>query len=703
MMLQILTGINILFLPTNILGNMEKFLNFKIIKFFILILIIFSCDSHIKNQDLNLLPSIKNKLFTNEFSNLKPEKIYQAYSSKNNELPIRYGYTQEITKGDSIKSVIDFSIDEKINLDNEGYILKIEEEKIIIRAKDTAGLFYSFITLNQIIEDSKNNNTNLPIISIDDFPLLKFRPIHLDVKHHTEKKSYYFDLIDYLAKLKINGIIVEFEDKLKYETRTEVGSSDSFSIEWWIKLSEYANKRNIKISPLVQGLGHASYILKHAKNFHLRDKPDSDWAFNPLDPRTYELQFDLYKDAIRATPFGKYLHVGGDEVYLIEREGKTELELNLFWLNKVSEFAEKNNRIPIFWDDMPLKHAGLYAPMFDDKMDKKEVDEIWKKNEINLQSFIKKFPKNAIYMRWNYQKSHSYGNQKAMDWYTKNNLKVMGATAGQTRWTLMPRNQSNIPQIRSFALNSIEKKINGLLLTLWDDDSPHFELYKRGISAFAEYSWSGDNLSIEKFKSIYRFRNFGYLFYNDNFEFIDILERPAELWVNLLLSKDRGNSSSRGSKPGVSDIIDLPDLNKRGEWSKKYNEKIINARNSLKLSEKVDKIINNIKSKDHKNTYTLDVYQQVNELTKFTSNLILKLEKLDKEGDLNNISSVESEFNEVRLKFEDVYQKTRIINKPKDYILDQDHHNHPANQTINFDWQFLSEIVLLDKLKKKYN
>ena len=187
MMLQILTGINILFLPTNILGNMEKFLNFKIIKFFILILIIFSCDSHIKNQDLNLLPSIKNKLFTNEFSNLKPEKIYQAYSSKNNELPIRYGYTQEITKGDSIKSVIDFSIDEKINLDNEGYILKIEEEKIIIRAKDAAGLFYSFITLNQLIEDSKNNNTNLPIISINDFPLLKFRPIHLDVKHHTEK------------------------------------------------------------------------------------------------------------------------------------------------------------------------------------------------------------------------------------------------------------------------------------------------------------------------------------------------------------------------------------------------------------------------------------------------------------------------------------------------------------------------------------
>ena len=76
-----------------------------------------------------------------------------------------------------------------------------------------------------------------------------------------------------------------------------------------------------------------------------------------------------------------------------------------------------------------------------------------------------------------------------MDWYTNNNLKVMGATAGQTRWTLMPQNQSNIPQIRAFAISSIERNLKGLLLTLWDDDSPHFELYKRGIAAFAQYTW----------------------------------------------------------------------------------------------------------------------------------------------------------------------------------------------------------------------
>jgi hypothetical protein len=147
----------------------------------------------------------------------------------------------------------------------------------------------------------------------------------------------------------------------------------------------------------------------------------------------------------------------------------------------------------------------------------------------------------------------------------------------------------------------------------------------------------------------------------------------------------------------------LPDLNKKGEWSKKYFQKISNAKESLKISKKVDKIINEIKLKSLKNNYTLEVYSQVNQLTKYSANLILKLEKLDKSGEFNSIYGIENEFVNMRMNFENIYKKTRIINKPNDYILDQDHHHHPANQTINFDWQFLAEIMLLEKIKQTYN
>lgn len=666
------------------------------------------CSNKIKNLDgFKLLPSVQEIEYNNDLSNLNFENIKFAHSDNKTELPIRFDFTNHIVNNKQSESTIDYSIESNLNLNEEGYILNIFKNNISIIAKDEVGLFYAFITLDQLLEDSKDKNVNLPIVNIKDYPLLKFRPIHLDIKHHMEKKSYYFNLIDHLAKQKINGIIVEFEDKLKYELRPEIGAPDALSIDWWIELSEYANKRNIMINPLVQGLGHASFILKHEKNKHLRDVPDSDWAFNPLNSQTYDLQFDLYLDAIKATPYGKYLHVGGDEVHLLKREGKSELELNLIWLNKVCQFAEKHNRIPIFWDDMPLKHAGVYRPMFNSEISMEKVDKIWEKNELNLMQFIEKFPKNVVYMRWNYQKSDTYGNQKAMDWYMNNGLNVMGATAGQTRWTLMPQNQSNISQIKSFAISSIEKNLEGLLLTLWDDDSPHFELYKRGIAAFSQYSWSGNKTTIEEFKTIYRHRTYGSEFSNNEFAFIDKLEKPVSLWLNMLLEeKVRRATISKEENPLETFIIDLPDLENKGMWSKKYFNKIKNAKAALLISKEVEETIDKLMEKDPKNKYTLEVYKQVNELVKFSSNIIITLEKLDLSAEIdyektafNEIRNFEDKFNSLRINFEEVYSKTRILNKPENYILDQDHHNHPANQTINFDWQFLSEKYFLKKIK----
>ena len=64
-------------------------------------------------------------------------------------------------------------------------------------------------------------------------------------------------------------------------------------------------------------------------------------------------------------------------------------------------------------------------------------------------------------------------------------------------------------------------------------------------------------------------------------------------------------------------------------WSKKYFNKIENARASLLISKEVDETIEKLMQNDPKNTYTLEIYKQVNELVKFSSNIIIALEKLD--------------------------------------------------------------------------
>jgi hypothetical protein len=501
------------------------------------------------------------------------------------------------------------------------------------------------------------------------------------------------------------------EDKLAYERQPGVGSSDALRVDEWKELSEYAMERHIEISPLIQGLGHASFILKHDRYRDLRDDPASDWAFNPLDPGTYEVQFDLYRDALEATPYGRYLHVGGDEVHTTGRgSGRSALELQLMWLEKVSRFAEEHGRTPIFWDDMPLKHANLYASIYNPRLTQTEVDSIWERNEHALLEFLDQFPKNCIYMRWNYSVPQALSNLKAMNWFRAHELQVMGATAGQTRWVLMPQNESNMENIKSFALSSIHQGLEGLLLTLWDDDSPHFELYMRGILAFAEYTWSGERRDKEEIKSAFRHREFSWKLASDEFAFIDLLEEPVAFWNNALLKDQQDRRSLRKMKNPVQEaVIGLPDREHPGAWTRTYTPRLAVAAQMKARCDTVESLINSAKSMAARNHYRLEVYEQVNRMARFAPEVLLALETYDqaaepaqREEAWKQLKGLEESFRNLRMELEQVYGKTRVIEKPEDYILDQDHHNHLANQTRSFDWQFTAELMFLEKLTRTY-
>ena len=677
-------------------------------------ILFFSCQSQVeKPGDFKLLP-LPQKFIIKGTSTLKTDKILFYYAVGNINLPVPGDILKSIqpTENQS-KAQIVCSIDEFLDLPAEGYTLDITMKQVTITGKDKAGLLYAFKTLEQLMEDAKEQDVPLPECSIKDYPLLSYRAIHLDMKHHMEKTEYYYNLLDKLAKYKVNAIIAEMEDKIKYERQPEVGSADALSISEWKKLSNYAKDRNIEISPLIQGLGHASFILKHDKYKNLRDDPKSDWAFNPLDPETYKVQFDLYLDAMEATPYGRYLHVGGDEVHTTGRgSGISTIELQLTWLNKVCKFAEEHGRIPIFWDDMPLKYAGVYRPMFNTELTREEVDKVWEENEHKLVEFLGQFPKNCIYMRWNYSSPQAIGNIRSMEWFRKNGMQVMGATAGQTRWVLMPQNESNMDNIKSFALSSISSGINGLLLTLWDDDSPHFELYMRGIIAFAEYTWTGEKRTNKDIKSAYRQREFSNTLAPAEYAFIDQLEKPVAFWKNALLKANNRNQLQKLNNPADEAVINLPDGNNKGNWSTQYAKRLERAAIVLQDCDSIAAKITTMKSQAIRNTYTLEVYEQVNELVRFTPKALLALKAYDMAQNeqqetkaMERIKKLPEEFNLLRRQFELVYGKTRILTKPEGYNLyipDQDHHSHLANQTISFDWQFFAEILFLEKIENEF-
>ena len=367
-------------------------MRYSILLLFFLLLALMACQPKTNSKvQFVLLPSPTTFNISGE-SKLKAVDLESNFQSAKNH------FTTGKLLSEFQDEIFAFTLDSVLQLPAEGYSLSITAQKIEIKASTNAGLWYGLMTLGQLIQDAIDQNAFLPLCSIDDEPALAYRAIHLDVKHHLEKKEYYYELMDRFAAQKINAVIVEIEDKLKYKLQPKVGASDAFSIEDWKAISDYAMQRNIRISPLVQGLGHASFILKHKEYEPLRDDPSSDWAFNPLNEETYKVQFDLYEDALKAFPHANYLHVGGDEVHTTGRNsGKSPLELQLIWLNRVSDYAMQKGLTPIFWDDMPLQNAGVYRSIYDSKLTTVQVDSIWAINEPNLNKYVDMFPKNCVY------------------------------------------------------------------------------------------------------------------------------------------------------------------------------------------------------------------------------------------------------------------------------------------------------------------
>ena len=603
--------------------------------------------------------------------------------------------------------VLSLRIDSLLTLPSgEGYVLRVADGRVDIRAKGLAGLFYGLQTLNQLLEDSQDQDLAIPACTITDYPRVAVRAVHLDLKHHLDAGWYYYHIIDVLSGIKVNTVILEFEDKLRYRRAPAVGAPQAISIEEFAALSKYAHDRFIEISPLVQGLGHASYILKHEEYKELRDDPGSDWAFDPLNPNTYTLQYALYEDAMDATPFGKYLHIGGDEVgalgksALSEKSGMSPMQLQMYWLKKVTDFALQHHRTPIFWDDMVFKLAGLYKTTYDTAMSAAEVAGLWKKNEASLNANIALFPANCIYMRWNYESPEAPGNQRAVDWYRAHQLDVMPATSAQQSYAVLQRNHSNFPAIRDFCLIARAKGLDKILCTVWDDSSPHFETIWRGLYDFAWFSWGSADITEQHVHAAFRHRFFSPAVAGADFECRDTLESAITFWETAFLEEgDRESYYSTYKLMALPDAGDKGQAAGKGHWSIRYRQKLEGAARAMQTYQLVKQRIQRCMALSGRNRYALEVLDQINELQGYSARLLLLLQKYDAgNDDLRPIRDCVNSFPAIRNQLEEVYGRTRMMGNPKGYIRDANLHLHLANGTNNTDWMYYYELPMNERV-----
>ena len=526
--------------------------------------------------------------------------------------------------------------------------------------------------------------------------------MHFDVKHHLDTMKYYYDAIERLAALKINAVVFEFEDKLGYRRRPVVGGPLSIGIEEMAALSRYASRRFIEISPLVQGLGHATYILKHPEYAPLREQQDSRWAFCPLREETYTVLFDLYRDAIDATPGSRYLHVGGDEVDLlgscpqcrgfVEREGR--LALFLHWLNRVCAFVRAAGRAPVFWDDMIFKAAGVWETMCRD-LPSEEVEQAWETAVNDLDNLADRFPRDGVFMRWNYSRARQDGNIRALAWYRKRGLAAWIATAAQCGdMTLLP-GSDQAAHIRSFVSLAAETGIPGALCTAWDDRSPHMETYWRGWTAAADCAWTGCGTDAETFETAHLQRAFGPAATDAPTLYDDLDAVCRNSWKTML------TPGTTREHPG--DRLDLPGADAPGGWSARHADRIAAARACLDLHRRSAERIADLTARSVRGRFTLRILAAVNDIAATPALLVAALAACDgsadpdRAGALDAVRRAMAVFGERWTVLLGVYGETRFLAYPAGFV--EDRYFHPASRREDLTWMIEVEEELHPRVR----
>ena len=164
----------------------------------------------------------------------------------------------------------------------QGYELSSTAHEVVIRAKGESGLFYGVQTLLQIIKKGPDG-AFVPGMKITDWPDIPERACHYDTKHHQDTREYVEGFIRDLASYKINMLVWEWEDKFEYPSHPEIGAPGAFTMKEMQEITRYAQKYHVQLVPLVQGLGHVSYILKWPQYNHLREIAASNWEFCPSE------------------------------------------------------------------------------------------------------------------------------------------------------------------------------------------------------------------------------------------------------------------------------------------------------------------------------------------------------------------------------------------------------------------------------------
>lgn len=260
------------------------------------------------------------------------------------------GFILGVTSKAFKKNCIELRLDNSLNnLGEEGYLLKVNPDKIILSAFNEKGIGWGIQTLRQLLPVQilrqatvKDVPWKIPCLEIKDSPHFKWRGLMLDCSRTFIPKRQIEKYLEIMSFFKMNVLQMHLTDNQgwrleikKYPKLTSISSKfDSsfhepeeyqgyYSQDNIRELVEFARERNIQIVPEIEMPGHSSEVFAaypelSCKGDTTKVEPWKKGAglnkniFCAGNDETFTFLENVLDEMADLFP-SQYIHIGGDE------------------------------------------------------------------------------------------------------------------------------------------------------------------------------------------------------------------------------------------------------------------------------------------------------------------------------------------------------------------------------------------------------
>ncbi len=200
----------------------------------------------------------------------------------------------------------------------------------------------------------------------------KVKGFHIDLRIQVMTPQALHEFATELAGFGINTLVMEWEASYPYEKHATISNKLAYTRDEIHSFIRYCKQLGIDVIPLQQCFGHVEYILRNERYSSLKEDRKDISQICPLKTEADSLLFsDLFAD-MGSSHNSKYIHIGGDETYLLghcaecskkaEIEGKSKLFVD--YMKMMCNIVVSLGKQPVMWADILLKHpeAATHLP-----------------------------------------------------------------------------------------------------------------------------------------------------------------------------------------------------------------------------------------------------------------------------------------------------------------------------------------------------